>query len=53
MDRMRPANLIDIITMIRACYDKYASFRVAKTGMQPLTDTYQFVQHGKRSIPLA
>lgn len=37
-------------TLIRACYGRYSSFRVAKAGMQKLTELYQYIVHNKKIV---
>lgn len=46
------SNLTEIITLIRACYGRFSSYRIAKAGMQELTELYQFVINNKKRYPL-
>ncbi len=41
---------VDIHTsvLIGECYGKFNSFRVAKLGMQIITDAFQFVAHERK-----
>lgn len=36
------SNTIHLITLIRSCYGRFSSFRIAKSGMQEITDLYQY-----------
>lgn len=37
-----------IITLIRACYGRFNSYRIAVLGMQELTKLYQFVADSRK-----
>lgn len=39
---------VNITVLIRECYGKFNSFRVAKLGMQEITEAYQFVVYERK-----
>jgi len=46
---MRNINRVDnnnLVTLIRACYGRYNSFRITSLGIQEITNLYQFVSRG-------
>ena len=41
---------IDIITMKRACYEKFARLRGRSLAMQPIDALWQYILHGSEPV---
>lgn len=46
-----PVQIIEIITMKRACYEKYARLRPGKIGMQPIDEQWERHRYSRIHIP--
>ncbi len=45
MYKRKPDIRIILLTLVRACYGRFSSYRIPRLGMQVLTELFQFKLH--------